>query len=61
MQANVGMTDRWLRMPLGVALIIMVFVGPQTPWGWAGLYLLVTGVLRFCPLYRIFGISSCGL
>jgi len=55
------MTDRWLRMPLGVALIIMVFVGPQTPWGWAGLYLLVTGVLRFCPLYRIFGISSCGL
>jgi len=60
-QANVGMTDRWLRMPLGVAFIIMVFVGPQTPWGWAGLYLLVTGVLRFCPLYRIFGISSCGL
>lgn len=60
MQANVGTMDRWFRMPLGALLLLIVFVGPQTPWGWAGLYLLATGLLRFCPLYRLFGISSCG-
>lgn len=61
MLANVGPTDRWFRMPIGVALLIVVFAGPQTPWGWAGLYLLLTGLLRACPLYRLFGINSCGV
>ena len=59
MEANVGMSDRWYRMPVGVALLVLVFVGPHTPWGWTGLYLIITGLLRFCPIYRIFGISSC--
>ena len=60
MEANVGMTDRWLRMPIGVALILLVFVGPQTPWGWLGLFLLATGALRFCPFYKLFGVTTCG-
>ena len=60
MLANVGLTDRWFRMPVGVALLIAVFIGPQTPWGWAGLYLLATGLFRACPLYRLFGVNSCG-
>ncbi|WP_374546200.1 DUF2892 domain-containing protein [Rhodoblastus sp.] len=59
MTANVGGVDRILRVLVGLALIACVFVGPQTPWGWIGVIPLVTGLARFCPAYRLFGLSSC--
>lgn len=59
MEANVGMTDRWLRMSLGAVLIALVFVGPQSPWGWLGLFLLASGMMRFCPIYKLLGLTSC--
>jgi len=34
MTGNVGGTDRVLRILVGLALLALVFVGPQTPWGW---------------------------
>ncbi len=55
---NVGGIDRFLRILVGLALLAMVFVGPKTPWGWLGLIPLVTGIFRFCPLYRPFGLST---
>jgi hypothetical protein len=58
---NEGIIDRVLRVGLGVALIALVFVGPQTPWGWLGLVPLVTGVVGFCPLYRLVGVNTCKL
>ena len=57
---NVGSTDRLFRIILGLVLIALVFVGPKTPWGWIGIVPLVTGFLRTCPLYSIFGINTCG-
>jgi len=56
---NVGTLDRALRIVLGLVLIALVFVGPKTPWGWIGLIPLMTGLLRTCPLYSLFGLSSC--
>lgn len=56
---NVGSTDRLLRIALGLILIALVFVGPQTAWGWLGLIPLATGFLRICPAYALFGISTC--
>jgi hypothetical protein len=56
-----GTIDRVLRVGLGVALIALVFVGPQTPWGWLGLVPLLTGLVGFCPLYRLVGVNSCKL
>ncbi len=56
---NVSPVDRALRVLLGVVLIALVFVGPQTNWGWVGLIPLVTGALGTCPIYRLFGKSSC--
>ena len=58
---NVGPVDRALRIVLGLALIAIVFVGPQTPWGWIGVVPLVTGLFSTCPLYSVFGLSSCPL
>lgn len=52
--------DRALRVALGAVLLSLVFVGPQTAWGWLGLVPLVTGVVGMCPLYRLFGVSTSG-
>jgi Protein of unknown function (DUF2892) len=56
---NVGGIDRILRIVAGVFLIAIVFVGPQTPWGWLGIVPLATGLLRTCPLYSLLRINSC--
>ncbi len=61
MTRNVGFLDRILRLIAGVLLIALVFVGPQTPWGWIGLIPLVTAFAGFCPAYRLIGVSSCSL
>ena len=58
MQANVGTIDRALRIIVGLVLIALVFVGPQTSWGWLGLIPLATGIVPFCPLYRLLGICT---
>ncbi len=56
---NVGGFDRPLRVIVGLIFISLVFVGPQTVWGWVGLIPLVTGAFGFCPLYKIMGFNSC--
>lgn len=58
-KTNVGNIDRILRIVVGLVLIALVFVGPQTPWGWLGIIPLATGVLRTCPAYSLLGISTC--
>ncbi len=61
MNANVGGIDRVLRAVVGIVLIAIVFVGPQTPWGWVGLVPLLTAVVGFCPLYTVLGLNTCPL
>lgn len=56
---NVGGIDRVLRVVLGLALIALDFVGPQTPWGWIGVVPLLTGLMRTCPLYTLIGLNTC--
>jgi len=56
---NVGTIDRALRIIVGLALISLVFIGPQTPWGWIGAILVLTGLVSFCPAYRLLGIRTC--
>ncbi len=53
-----GSVDRTLRIIVGIILLSLVFVGPQTPWGWIGLIPLLTGLLSFCPVYLPFNIST---
>lgn len=50
---NVGTVDRIIRLVLGLVLLSLVFVGPQTPWGWIGLAPLITALISFCPFYFI--------
>ncbi|MDQ2103004.1 YgaP family membrane protein [Azospirillum isscasi] len=61
MPVNVGTIDRALRAIVGLVLIALVFVGPQTAWGWIGLVPLLTAVVGFCPAYTLFGVKSCSI
>ena len=36
MPRNEGMIDRVLRVIVGLAIMSLVFIGPQTPWAWIG-------------------------
>jgi len=56
---NVGGIDKILRIVAGLILLSLVFIGPQTVWGWVGLVPLFTGVFGFCPLYKILGLNTC--
>lgn len=57
---NEGKTDRALRVTLGLVLLSLVFIGPQTLLGLIGLVPLITGLVGFCPLYRMVGLNTCG-
>ena len=55
---NEHTVDRVLRVALGLGLLSLAFVGPQTPWGWIGLIPLVTALIGWCPLYRLLNIKT---
>ena len=56
---NVGGVDRVVRIVVGLGILSLAFVGPQTPWGYLGLVPLVTGLIGWCPAYMPFGIKTC--
>lgn len=58
MKQNVKIWDRVLRFVFGVALLSLVYFGPQTAWGYIGFIALVSALSGFCPIYRIIGIGK---
>lgn len=63
MKANVGGIDKVARITVGAALIALaVFkVEPVGAWGFIGAVPLLTGLVGFCPLYSLLGVSTCPL
>ena len=66
--ANVGALDRFLRLILSVFLIAAPYFIVSDLWQdnlfrfglpIIGAILILTALIRFCPLYRIFGIRTC--
>jgi hypothetical protein len=58
LRCNVGRTEALLRVFAGLA-ILGAGVYFQTWLGLIGLAPLVTGLLKWCPLYRLLGVSTC--
>jgi hypothetical protein len=60
MTINIGSADRAVRIVLGIALLaLLLFIDSPLRWiGLAGVVLLATASLRFCALYRVFGLST---
>ncbi|MFC6637323.1 DUF2892 domain-containing protein [Sulfitobacter sp. JBTF-M27] len=68
MTANLGTADRVFRFLLGIVLLAAPFFSGMALFnsGLAtalsiivGIVMLATSAMRFCPLYRIFGIRTC--
>ncbi len=59
---NEGALDRIVRVGLGLALLLVALLALSGVWqlvaGGAGLILLITGAVGFCPLYSILRVST---
>ena len=60
MKQNVGKIDRLIRFVVGLGILSLIFVGPQTMWGLLGLIPLGTALIGWCPPYTLLGINTCG-
>jgi hypothetical protein len=61
MTPNVGTIDRSIRIVAGIALIVLASLGRIGLWGYIGIVPLATGIFRFCPAYRLIGLTTCPL
>jgi hypothetical protein len=58
MKLNVGTIDRAVRVIVGLAVLGAGYLFKN--WlGLIGLVPLITGAVRFCPLYAAMGCSTC--
>lgn len=61
-KSNVGRFDRILRIIAGVVLLSLYFIYPEASWRYValiGVIPLFTGLFGTCPLYSLFGMSTC--
>lgn len=64
MKRNMGIADRLIRMIVAIAIIIFYFKGLVTGTiapvllVFAGIF-IITSFFAFCPVYSLFGISTC--
>lgn len=58
MNKNIGGIERIIRVVFGLAVLSLVFVGPQSVWGWLGVIPLATGLIGWCPPYALLKIST---
>ncbi len=59
MEKNVSTWDRAIRVLLGVGLIGATVMGSIGAWGWVGVIPLATGLVGFCPLYKVCSCKRC--
>lgn len=57
MKKNVGNVDMIIRVIIGI-VIASVGIVYETWWGLFALIPLLTAIVKFCPIYSPFGISS---
>lgn len=61
MDKNVGLIDRIIRFVIAAALVVAgIVLAPQGLW-WIALIAivpLVTGLVSFCPVWRLLGIKT---
>jgi hypothetical protein len=59
MNKNIGNIERIIRIAIGLMILSLTFVGPQSLWVLIGILPLVTGLAGWCPPYAMLGISTC--
>jgi hypothetical protein len=59
MKINEHPVERVIRVAVGVGLVGMAVMGTIGAWGYIGVVPILTGALGTCPLYTLFGLSTC--
>lgn len=59
MNKNLGTLERFFRIALGIALVGGSLTGLLGDWGWVGIVPIATGLVGFCPLYKVCGCERC--
>ena len=57
---NVHPVERFVRVFVGLGILSLAFVGPETAWGYLGIIPILTGLVGTCPMYTACGKSTCG-
>jgi Inner membrane protein YgaP-like, transmembrane domain len=60
MKKNIGSFGRIIRIVIGLGILSLAVVGPQTPWALLGIVPLVTGIVGWCLPYHLLGMNTCG-
>jgi len=58
MEQNIHPAERVLRFIIGLFLMSLAFWGPASMWFLLGIIPLLTGLIGWCPLYTMLGIST---
>jgi hypothetical protein len=61
MKKNEAQWDRVIRIAVGIGILSLAFVGPETPFAYLGLIPIMTGLMGWCPMYQIFSVATCPL
>lgn len=63
MKVNEGIADRVVRIAAGFLILSLFFLleGPVRWLALAGFVPVLTGLAGYCPLYAVFGLSTCAL
>ena len=55
---NEGIVDRVLRVIDGLVLMVLAYNATLGAWAWIRVVPLVTGIVSWCPAYRLLGIKT---
>ena len=63
MKTNMAMADRVIRSIIAVVIVVLYFTGVLNGTlalilGLVAVVFLLTGIISFCPIYRLFGLST---
>lgn len=63
MAKNVGKNDKTIRLIAAIVIAILILTGVLTgAWAWilgiVAVFLALTSVISFCPIYKVLGIST---
>lgn len=64
MKKNIGNTDKLVRLTIALVIAVLYFMDiitgtPAIVLGIVAVVMVVTSLVNFCPLYAIFGCSTC--
>jgi hypothetical protein len=58
MKSNLGSTDRWIRVIIGLGIFAVGFAF-KSWWGLIGVLPIATAAIGYCGLYSVLGMSTC--